>query len=58
MKESTLRLFILLTPFAAGLLQPFELTKVLGEVLRDRRNAGKIPVKYERKEHCFHITVR
>lgn len=98
MKKSTLRLFILLTPFVAGLLlgfivgncsgrhyalrsetegsasvaaetvsseeetdefmQPFELTKVLSEVLRDRRNAGKILVKYERKEHCFHITVR
>lgn len=39
-------------------MQPFELTKVLGEVLRDRRNAGKILVKYEKKEHCFHITVR
>lgn len=39
-------------------MQPFELTKVLGEVLRDRHNAGKILVKYEKKEHCFHITVR
>ena len=39
-------------------MQPFELTKVLGEVLRDRRNAGKVLVKYEKKEHCFHITVR
>lgn len=39
-------------------MQPFELTKVLGEVLRDRRNAGKILVKYERQEHCFHITVK
>ena len=39
-------------------MQPFELTKVLGEVLRDHRNAGKILVKYEKKEHCFHITVR
>ena len=39
-------------------MQPYELTKVLGEVLRDRRNAGKILVKYEKKEHCFHITVR
>ena len=39
-------------------MQPFELTKVLGEVLRDRRNAEKILVKYEKKEHCFHITVR
>ena len=37
-------------------MQPFELTKVLGEVLRDERNAGRILVKYEKKEHCFHIT--
>lgn len=37
-------------------MQPYELTKVLGEVLRDRKKAGKCLVKYERKEHCFHIT--
>ncbi len=37
-------------------MQPYELTKVLGEVLRDRKRAGKCLVKYERKEHCFHIT--
>lgn len=37
-------------------MQPFELTKVLGEVLRDQKNAGRCLVKYERKEHCFHIT--
>lgn len=34
----------------------YELTKVLGEVLRDEKNAGRCLVKYERKEHCFHIT--
>ena len=39
-------------------MQPFELTKVLGEVLRDRRNAGHCLVKYERQEHCFHITAK
>ncbi len=39
-------------------MQPFELTKVLGEVLRDRKAQGKIFCKYERSEHCFHITVR
>lgn len=39
-------------------MQPFELTKVLGEVLRDRKAQGKILCKYERNEHCFHITVR
>lgn len=37
-------------------MQPYELTKVLAEVLRDRKSAGHILVKYERKEHCFHIT--
>jgi len=37
-------------------MQPFELTKVLGEVLRDQKAAGRCIVKYERKEHCFHIT--
>ena len=37
-------------------MQPFELTKVLGEVLRDEKDAGRILVKYEKKEHCFHIT--
>lgn len=39
-------------------MQPFELTKVLGEVLRDRKAQGKILCKYERNEHCFHITVK
>lgn len=37
-------------------MQPFELTKVLGEVLLDRKKAGKCLIKYEKKEHCFHIT--
>lgn len=37
-------------------MQPYELTKVLAEVLRDEKKAGRILVKYERKEHCFHIT--
>lgn len=37
-------------------MQPYELTKVLGEVLRDQKKAGRCLVKYERKEHCFHIT--
>lgn len=37
-------------------MQPFELTKVLGEVLLDRKKAGKCLVKYEKVEHCFHIT--
>ena len=37
-------------------MQPFELTKVLAEVLLDRKKAGKCLVKYEKQEHCFHIT--
>lgn len=37
-------------------MQPFELTKVLGEVLLDEKNAARCLVKYEQKEHCFHIT--
>lgn len=37
-------------------MQPFELTKVLAEVLRDEKSAGRILAKYEKKEHCFHIT--
>lgn len=37
-------------------MQPFELTKVLGEVLSDDKKAGRCIVKYEHKEHCFHIT--
>ncbi len=37
-------------------MQPYELTKVLAEVLRDEKKAGRVLVKYERKEHCFHIT--
>lgn len=39
-------------------MQPYELTKVLAEVLRDEKQAGRCLVKYERKEHCFHITSR
>lgn len=39
-------------------MQPYELTKVLAEVLRDQKNAGRILVKYERNEHCFHITAK
>lgn len=37
-------------------MQPFELTKVLAEVLRDEKAAGRILAKFEKKEHCFHIT--
>lgn len=39
-------------------MQPYELTKVLGEVLRDRKKSDACLVKYERKEHCFHITAK
>ena len=33
-------------------------TAVLGEVLRDLRKKGRCYVKFERKQACFHITVR
>jgi hypothetical protein len=31
---------------------------VLGQVLLNHQRAGKIYVKYEAKQSCFHITVR
>ena len=31
---------------------------VLSEVLRDKRNEGRCLIKYERKQPCFHITVK
>ncbi len=37
---------------------PDDLTKVLAEVLYEERRAGRIYVKYELGETCFHITVR
>ena len=35
-----------------------DLKTVLGEVLREERSAGKIYVKYEIRQKCFHITSR
>lgn len=35
-----------------------DLKGILGEVLRAMRDEGKCYVKYERKQPCFHITVR
>ncbi len=35
-----------------------KLKLVLAEVIRDQRNAGNCWVMYERKQACFHITVR
>ena len=29
----------------------------MSEVLKDRKKQGKILCKYERNQHCFHITV-
>jgi hypothetical protein len=31
---------------------------VLGQVLLNEQRAGNIYVKYEKKQACFHITVR
>lgn len=39
-------------------MQPYDLTKVLAEVLKAEQEAGRIYVKYEVKQHCFHITCR
>lgn len=35
-----------------------DLRRVLAEVLRSEREAGRIWVKYENKQHCFHITCK
>ena len=37
---------------------PEQLRAVLGQVLRDIHNQGLCYIKYERKQNCFHITVR
>ena len=37
---------------------PEYLRAVLGQVLRDIHNEGLCYIKYERKQNCFHITVR
>lgn len=39
-------------------MEPYDLTKVLAEVLMNERDAKRIYVKYEVKQHCFHITSR
>ena len=38
-------------------MEPFELNKVMSEVLTDRMKQGKIICKFEKNQHCFHITV-
>lgn len=37
---------------------PEQLRAVLGQALRDIHNQGLCYVKYERKQNCFHVTVR
>lgn len=37
-------------------MQPYELTKIFTEVLRDQKKAGNCLVKYESRQNCFHIT--
>lgn len=34
------------------------MTDILGEVLKELRNEGLCYIKYERNQHCFHITSR
>ena len=47
-------------PKPAGLqeTEPWEMKKILAEVLRDLREEGSCYVKYEFKQPCFHITAR
>lgn len=37
-------------------MQPYELTKILAEVLKAEKEQGHCLIKYEKKQHCFHIT--
>lgn len=39
-------------------MEPYDLTKILGQVLQAQRDAGAVYVKYEVRQHCFHITSR
>lgn len=39
-------------------MHPDNLKLVLGQVLLNHQRAGKIYVKYEAKQSCFHVTVR
>ena len=39
-------------------MQPYELKKILSEVLRDQKQQERCYIKYERKQCCFHITSR
>ena len=43
--------------FQDARMQPYELNKVMAEVLMDRKKQGKILCKFEKNQHCFHITV-
>ena len=35
-----------------------QLANILGDVLKQLRNEGRCYIKYEHKQHCFHITTR
>jgi len=39
-------------------MSPEDLRKVLAEVLAEEQAAGRLYVKYEKRESCFHITAR
>lgn len=39
-------------------MDPEDLRKVLAEVLKEEQEAGRLYVKYEKKESCFHMTSR
>lgn len=42
----------------AGLHSPFELRNSLAIALRDIQKSRRCYVKFERKSHCYHITIR
>jgi len=50
--------FELVNPKSTRTTTQSQLKRVLGEVLSDLRIEGRCYVKYERRQPCFHITVR
>ena len=47
-----------LVPDSTNVVSPDRLKLVLGQVLFDLKNEGRCYVKHERRQACFHITVR
>lgn len=47
-----------LIPDTVNIISPDRLKLILGQVLFDLKNEGRCYVKHERRQACFHITVR